>query len=365
MEISIERATFLDGLQLIQGAVDNGNSMPVLANVLIRTNGDSLEILATDLDVGIKESLRAAVASEGAATVPARKLYKITKGLPEGEVTLKKLDNGSVEISSGKANFRLVGMNPEDFPELPSCGDVEFMEMDAAPFREMLKRVIVAVSTDETRYNLNGVFFEKTDDALRLVATDGHRLAFVENNPDNIPGGLSNRIIARKGVSEFKKLLGDGKVEIGFSAEHAFLKCGSVVASSRLIAGEYYPNYRQVVPSANGNSVVIGRRELSRSLNRISVLSDERTKGVKLDLSPGCMTISTVNSSLGDAREELEIDYTGKEMTVGFSSRYLLDFLGVMNEENVAIHLADEQTAALIRDGDREDFSGVVMPLRI
>lgn len=368
MEISIAKETFIRGLHLIQSIVEKRNTMPILANALIKTDEGRIDILATDLEVGIKESVEADVKSEGAVTLSARKLFEIVKELPTDELSLRKKDNNWVEISSGKAQFSMVGIDPEDFPSFPSHSEVEFMKVEARVFKEMIEKTIIAVSTDETRYNLNGVFFEgMKDGGIRMVATDGHRLALSEKGVDGQKISISEKgcIIPRKGVQEFKKLLEeeDGRVEIGFKENRAILKSGNVVVVVRLIEGEF-PDYKPVIPAKNETPVSINRGEFIKSLRRISILSDEKTKGVRFDFSDKNLTLSTTNPGLGEAKEEIGIDYSGKDVTIGFNARYVLDFLNVMAEEDVTMYVTDELSAALINDGDRDDFTGVVMPMR-
>ena len=369
MEINISKDTFIKGLQLIQSIVEKRNTMPILANALIRTGKDCIEILATDLEVGIKETVKAEVKKEGAITLSARKLFEIVKETPTDELSLKKKENNWIEISSGKAVFNMVGIDPEDFPSFPSYTDVKFMEFKTETLRDMIERTLVAVSTDETRYNLNGVFFEKVgDSAIKLVATDGHRLAVAEKAIDGqeVTIGEKGHIIPRKGVQEFKKLIEEekGVVQFGFEDTRAILKKDDIIVVVRLIEGEF-PDYRPVIPKESQNPVRIERSALIKSLRRISILSDEKTRGVKFEFRKGELTISTTNPGIGEAKEELEIDYSGNEISAGFNARYVLDFLNVMKEDVATIHITDELSAALIKDGDSDDFISVVMPMRI
>ncbi len=368
MEINITKEAFLKGLQLVQGIAEKRNTLPILANTLIRGRSGGIEIMATDLKVGVKKSITAGVSGEGAVTLSARKLFEIVKELPTDEVTIRKKGDGGVDISSGKALFSMVGIDPENFPSFPSYSDVEFMEVDGEVLKEMIEKTIIAVSTDETRYNLNGVFFEGVDDSvLRLVATDGHRLAISDKTIDGgrIPVGEKGYIVPKKGVQEFKRLLEEegGKIELGFKDNRAIMKSGSVVVVVNLIKGEF-PNYKPVIPAGSETPATIERSGFTQSLRRISILSDEKTKGVKFEFEKGSLTVSTTNPGLGEAKEQIDIDYSGKEITVGFNARYILDFLNVMTEDEVIMHVTDELSAVLIRDGDRDDFTAVVMPMR-
>ncbi|MDH3975993.1 MAG: DNA polymerase III subunit beta [Deltaproteobacteria bacterium] len=368
MEIVIEKNTFLKALQIIQSIVEKRNTMPILANALIRTGHDSIDIVATDLEVGIKESVPAEVRSEGVMTVSARKLFEIVKELPMESLTLKKKENNWIEIVSGKALFNMVGIDPEDFPSFPSCDDVKLMEISDDILKDMIDKTAVAISSDETRYNLNGAFLEGTEAGkVRLVATDGHRLALTERELDkgDVALGEEGYIIPRKGVQEFRKLMeeSDGSVQLGFKDNRAILKKGDKIIVVRLIEGEF-PDYRQVIPSSRDNVIKINRVEFIKSLRRISILSDEKTKGVKFEFSADNLVVSTTNPGLGEAKEELGIDYNGNDIAVGFNARYVLDFLNVMAEEDVTIYIADELSAAVMRDGSRDDYTAIVMPMR-
>ena len=369
MEISIAKDRFMKGLHLIQSIVEKRNTMPVLANVLIRTSEEGIEIVATDLEVGIKETVEAKITTEGAVTLSARKLFEIVKEIPTDELSLKKKDNNWIEISAGKSVFNMVGIDPEDFPSFPSYEDVEFMALDASVLKGMIEKTIIAVSGDETRYNLNGVFFEGVgDNRIRMVATDGHRLAVAEKAVDGQKINVSEKghIIPRKGMQEFKKLIEEenGTVLLGFQDSRAILKVDKIVAIARLIEGEF-PDYKPVIPVPAECPVTINRVEFIKSLRRVSILSDEKTKGVKFNFSKEGLTVSTTNPGIGEAKEELDIKYEGNEVNAGFNARYVIDFLNVMEEETVTVNITDELSAALLKDGDSDDFMSVVMPMRI
>ena len=253
MELSIAKETFLKGLHLVQSIVEKRNTMPILANVLIRTASNNIEIVATDLEVGIKETAEADIKSEGEITLSARKLFEIVKEIPGDRLSLKKKENNWVEIWAGKSVFNMVGIDPEDFPSFPTYDDVDFMTFDAAVLKGMVEKTVIAVSGDETRYNLNGVFFEAVgENSIRMVSTDGHRLAVVESSIDGQKVTVSEKghIIPRKGMQEFKKLIeeADGTVLLGFQENRAILKVGEVVAIARLIEGEF-PDYKPVLPA--------------------------------------------------------------------------------------------------------------------
>lgn len=368
MEISIDKAVFLKALHIVQSIVEKRNTMPILANVLIKTGTDSVDIFATDLEVGIKETVPAEVRDEGTVTVSAKKLFEIVKEVPTETLSLRKKENNWIEISSGKSVFNMVGIDPEDFPSFPSYDEVELMEIGNETLKEIIEKTAVAISSDETRYNLSGAFFEDLGDGkIRVVATDGHRLAVSEKEISG--GGLDIKengcIVPRKGVLEFKKMTEEagGTVRLGFKDNRAILKKGNLVIVVRLIEGEF-PDYRQVIPKISENIIKINRVEFIKGLRRVSILSDEKTKGVKFVFNGRTLTLSTNNPGLGEATEELEIDYAGNEISVGFNARYVLDFLNVMTEDEVTMSVSDELSAALMKDGSKDDYTAIVMPMR-
>lgn len=368
MEIKIDKNKFLKGLHLIQSIVEKRNTMPVLANALIRTGEGSVDILATDLEVGIKATVDSEIEKEGVITVSARKLFEIVKELPTDEVLIRKKDNNWIEISSGKSVFNVVGIDSDDFPSFSSYEDADLMAINAHDLKEMIDKTAVAISVDETRYNLNGAFFEQEEGGrIKLVATDGHRLAFFSREIDGGDVEISEGgyIIPKKGIMEFKKMLeeSEGTVHLGFKDNRVILKKDDLVIVARLIEGEF-PDYKQVIPAAGGNKISMNRDGFISSLRRISILSDEKTKGVKFEFTENNLKLSSNNPGLGEAKEELAIDYSGNDITVGFNSRYMLDFLNVMTEEKITMYIADELSAALMKDGDRDDFTAIVMPMR-
>ena len=368
MEISISKNLLVKGLQQIQSIVEKRNTMPVLANTLIQTGNGYIDLYATDLEVGIKEKVDAEVKEHGSITVSARKIFEIVKELQSEELKIKKLDNNWVEISAGKAVFNLVGINPEDFPSFSPYAGADFMNIEIATLKDMIEKTAVAISLDETRYNLNGAFFEKTEDnIIRMVATDGHRLAVTENRLDNqdIELNAKGYIIPRKGLHEFKKIIEDkdGSVELAFQDTIAILKKDNIVMVVRLIEGEF-PDYKPVLPQEKDNVVKIDREAFIKSLRRVSILSDEKTRGVKFEFAGNTLIISTTNPGFGEAKEEIGIDYNGKDITVGFSAKYILDFLNVMKAETVFMQITDELSATLLKDGNSRNFKAVVMPMR-
>jgi len=341
--------------------------MPILAKVLIEAESGSIRVTATDLEVGVRGKIDGEVSREGGVTVNAKKLYEIVRELPEETLQLKRLENDWVEIQSGRSVFKMVGIDAREFPQFPSFQTEELFAIPGSAFLEMVEKTIFAVSTDETRHNLNGVFLEETEGKLRMVATDGHRLALIDRGIGSV-GLKKGVILPRKGMAELKKIMEeveDGLVSIGFKENMGLAVRENVELFMRLIDGDF-PDYNKVIPKGNPYVLKVGQEDLLRALRRVSILSSERYRGVKLDLKEGTMAISTNNPDLGEAVEELEAEYRGKRLTVGFNSRYLIDVLGVLGDSgDVDISVKDEVSPGLVKTEGDDDYLYVVMPMRL
>jgi DNA polymerase III subunit beta len=285
--------------------------------LLEATKGDALHVSATDLDVSVTSVHKCEVLKEGRVAVPAKQLFEIVKALPEKDVVLKRAQNNWLELRSGAAEFRIVGLAAEDFPALPRFEKVTFVSVPPRSLLEMIELTSFAASTDETRYNLNGVFFEPAGATLRTVATDGHRLALAERPLEGDFGLKKGVILPRKGLGEMKKLLLDaaeGEVKLGFVENSAVLQLPSVKLVMRLIEG-VFPDYRQVIPKAGEKSFQVGRERFLDTLRRISILSTDKAHAVKLELAPGQLRVLSHNPDLGDAKEEVPVEYAGESAT--------------------------------------------------
>jgi DNA polymerase-3 subunit beta len=368
MEIKAKRGDLLATLYWTQSIVERRNTMPILANVLIESQKNDIRVTATDLEVGVRGKVEGEVIGEGTVTVNAKKLYEIIREVPSEQVQLKRLENEWVEIKSGKSVFKIVGMEAREFPQFPKFDNKGLSIAPASSIREMIERTIFSVSTDETRYSLNGVFIEESDGGkVRMVATDGHRLAFDERTLTSL--GLSKGVILpRKGLAELKKLLesgDDGSVSIGFRENMAMVIKDRVELFMRLIEGEF-PDYTKVIPKGNPNIAKIEHDEFLQALRRVSILSNERYKGIKMEFSEAKVSISASNPDLGEAVEEIEAEYKGKPVTIGFNARYLLDVLGVLGGDgDIDIELKDEVSPSLIRKAGNENYIYVLMPMRL
>jgi DNA polymerase-3 subunit beta len=372
MKLSISKMELQKGLTRIQSIVEKRNTMPILANVLLNATKDGTEILelaATDLEVGIRSTHTAAVQKAGQVTVSARKFYEIVRELPDETVSLEVSANAYLQINCARAEFTLSGSAAEEYPTLPTFPSGNTAPVQALLLREMIERTMYAASADETRYNLNGVYFEHLKDSnkTRMVATDGHRLAIVDRalggNLENLGSGV---IIPRKGLAELKRLLDEedtDEFELGFDGTSSLVRKGDVTLVMRLIEGEF-PNYRQVIPKEANIHLTLSVESISRALRRVALLSAERSRAVKLELSSGQLSLSSSNPDVGDAREELDVDYAGDSLTVAFNARYLMDALTAVKAKEVRMDFRDETSPTQLRPTDDDDALAVVMPMR-
>jgi DNA polymerase-3 subunit beta len=367
MEIKAKRGDLLATLYWTQSIVERRNTMPILANVLIESQKNDVHVTATDLEVGIRGRVDGEVLREGTVTVNAKKLYEIVREVPNEQVQLKRLENDWVEIRSGKAVFKVVGMEAREFPQFPKFDGKGLATIPAPTIREMIERTIFSVSSDETRYSLNGVFIEESEGKIKMVATDGHRLAFDERELSSL--GLSKGVILpRKGLAELKKLLESGEegiVSVGFRENMGLVIKDGVELFMRLIEGDF-PDYTKVIPKGNPNIARIEHNELLQALRRVSILSSERYKGIKMEFKEDSISISANNPDLGEAVEEIDAEYKGKPLTIGFNARYLIDVLGVLGGDgDIDIALKDELSPSIVRQAGNESYLYVLMPMRL
>jgi DNA polymerase-3 subunit beta len=368
MEIKAKREGLLATLYWTQSIVERRNTMPILANVLIEAAQGSIRVTATDLEVGVRGEIDGDVVKEGTVTINAKKIYEIIREVANDQVQLKRLENDWVEIRSGKSVFKIVGIDAKEFPQFPKFDSKALSTTPASTIREMIERTLFSVSTDETRYSLNGVFVEQGDSGkIRMVATDGHRLAFEERSVGSF-GLTKGVILPRKGLAELKKLLEDGTdsaVSLGFKENMALVTKDKIELFMRLIDGDF-PDYTKVIPKGNPNLAKIEHDELLQALRRVSILSSERYKGVRMEFSDGKVAISANNPDLGEAVEEIEAEYEGKPMSIGFNARYLLDVLGVFGGDGeIDIELKDELSPSVIRKAGVDSYLYVLMPMRL
>ncbi len=370
MNFTIEKDVFLKGLARVQGIVEKRNTIPVLSNVLLEGADGELRVTATDLEVGMRSTYPANIRKPGKITVSAKKLYEIIKELPDNEIKFNAKDNCWIEVECGKAHFNIVGLSADEFPNFPEADKGNFLSLASSLCKEMIEKTFFAMSQDESKYNLNGIYcqIQESSGQLRMVATDGHRLSMIERDITVIESSELARgvILPRKGILELKKLAeeGDSDLKLGFMDNNAVVSKGQTVIIMRLVDGEF-PDYSRVIPKTNEQQVTLAVDPFLHSLRRMIILSSEKSRGVKMKFKPQLLEVSSSNPELGDAREEMDIDYQGPELTVGFNARYLLDILQVQNTSNIQMFFKDNLSPGLLRPVGEEGYLAVIMPMRL
>jgi len=387
MEFVAKQSSLLRELSLVQGVVEKKNTVPVLANVLLSAANDSVGVMATDLEVSVRSALTAGVTREGALSVSARKLHEIVRALPDSEVHFKAESDNWATITCERSHFRIMGLPKEDFPTLPSPGKAARTTFGVQQFKEMVQKVIFAVTVDDARFALNGALMLLGKSMVSLVASDGHRLAFVSRPLQGASGSDTEIrvVIPHKALGELSRIAEEIGGEIVFCKEEnqIFFEMGRCTLSSRLLEGQF-PNYEKVLPKGNDKLVELDRIAFGDALRRVSLLANERSRAVKVALSKGKLEISAKNPELGEASETVAVEYAGSEMEIGFNAKYILDFLMAVDTERVVFELKDEATQGLLRPivaaapakvgkgkqaaeskAGPEDYRYVVMPMRI
>jgi len=366
VDITIRRDTLLHALQILQGVVETRSSaMPILQNVLLETEGKKqVRLLGTNLDISLNGVFEAQVAKAGKVTLNARKLHDIVRELPDADIHLVEEQGQWVRMECERSNFRFPGLSPAEFPALPEAKDAAAQKVPAKMLGEMIRKTMFAISQDETRYTYNGVFMESEGETLRLVATDGHRLAMIER-PCPSASFAQGVIVHKKALGELAKLLqaAEEEVQVFVTKNHVIFRLEGIELSARLIDGEF-PKYRQVVPEKQDHRIQADRDALVRALRRVSLFSNE-TRMVKFVFSAGELKLTTNGSDAGEAEEVLESDYAGEELVIGFNSRYCLDVLNILEEPKIYLELKDSLSPGVIRPGDSEGYTYVVMPMRV
>ncbi|HLX98015.1 MAG TPA: DNA polymerase III subunit beta [Roseiarcus sp.] len=372
MKVTIERSALLKALGHVHRIVERRNTIPILANVLIEAGNGKLALKSTDLDLEAAEQVAADVAQNGATTVPAHVIYDIVRKLPEGaQASLETAgDTGQLVLRSGRSRFTLQALPASDFPDLTSGEFSHRFTLPAAELKGLIENTQFAISTEETRYYLNGIFLHAVDVGgtamLRAVATDGHRLARVEIPAPAGSVGIPGVIVPRKAVSEVQKLLEDLSQDVGveISTAKARFQFGDVVLTTKLIDGTF-PDYARVIPTGNDKRLVVDKDPFKDAVDRVATLSSERGRAIKLAIAEGKMTLSVNNPDSGSASEEIEADYDSAPIDIGFNARYLLDIVGQLSSDTALIRLADPGSPTLIQDRDGAPALFVLMPLRV
>ena len=372
MRVIIERSNLLKSLNHVHRVVERRNTIPILSNVLLKAEAAVLELKATDLDLEITEATPARGEQMGATTVPAHLLYDIVRKLPDGaEVMLKKDEDGnSMTVISGRSSFRLQCLPQSDFPELTAGSFSHIFRLDSAALKGLIDKTQFAISTEETRYYLNGIYLHTHETGgklmLRSVATDGHRLARAEIEAPAGSEGMPGIIIPRKTVGELQKLVDnpDIKVVVELSDTKIRFTIGSVILTSKLIDGTF-PDYQRVIPTGNDKKLVIDRETFAAAVDRVSTISSERGRAVKLSIADGQVTLTVNNPDSGSAVEEIAADYDSDPIEIGFNARYLLDVAAQLSGTEARFMLADAGSPTLINDMADEQALYVLMPMRV
>lgn len=366
MELRVQKSHLLRGLRLAQAIADRKNTMPILANVLLRTDGKSKMVAAaTDLNISVSAEIAAEVQEEGGVTVGAKTIHEIVASLPGEDLILKRGENFWAHLRAGKVECKVVGMADRDFPKLPDHREAKYTKLETGTFREMVDKTLFAVCQDETRFHLSGLLFESDGMTARMVATDGHRLCKIERSMPGAPQLSRGVIIPRKGLIEIKRALDGhtGPAEFAVQGTQLFVCVGDIALGVKLIDSQF-PPYDQVIPKTNEREVVVSREALLESLKRACLMASE-TRGVRLGLEKGCLHVASDNPELGEVREDLEATYHGSPVSIGFNPKYMVELLSEMNVSQVRLELSGELDPVVIRPAESKDYLGVVMPMRI
>jgi DNA polymerase III subunit beta len=370
MELVARKADLVRELQFFQQIVERKNTIPILANVLIESNGNELTLLATDLEVALRSRCEAAVDKAGAVTLPAKKLYEVVRALPEADVRLETERGGTgVRVSAERFESRMPTLPREDFPSLPESSGAAQSTIKAKALREMVAKTQFAITGEDTRYYLNGALFVLRADSMTLVATDGHRLALVNAAREPTVRGAEEikAILPRKTLSELSRLLADDiDVKYERGENHLFFEIGPRLLISRMIDGQF-PAYEKVIPKGNDKHIEFERDRLTSAVRRVSILSNERSRAVKFVIDKGKVEVTSSSPEFGEAREPLTVDYAGPPLTICFNAQYVQDFLNVVESDIVALELKDEVSQAVMKPVgvDGYDYTYVIMPMRI
>ena len=372
MELVVRKTDLLRELQLFQGIVERKNTIPILANVLIEADGDRVKLLATDLEVGLRSTCPASVTRRGSLTLPAKKLYEIIKALPDTDVRIEEDKNG-VKVAADRFDSRMQTLPREDFPTLPdTVSGAPRVTLPREVLKNMIAKTQFAITGEDTRYFLNGALFIQRPDSLGLVSTDGHRLALITVTRDKVKGKKADEeervILPRKTLLELSRLLseGEGDIEYERGENHLFFEVGGRLLISRMIDGQF-PAFERVIPKSNDKRVEFDRDRLTSAVKRVALLSNERSRAVKVTIDKGKVEIASSSPEFGEAKELLMVDYAGTPVTICFNAQYVLDFLGVVETDSVGLEFKDEMSQAVMKPIGAEgyDYTYVIMPMRV
>jgi DNA polymerase-3 subunit beta len=366
MEVLVRRNDLVKELHLVQGIVERKNSIPILSNVLVEARPDELRISATDLDVSLRCGCAAQVVKEGAVTLAAKKLYEIVRSLPESDVRLEVQDDAWATIECERTLFRMAGLPREDYPTLPEGRAGKPVDISAEVLRTLIQRTGFAITAEDARYYLAGALLVLEGKEAAMVATDGHRLAYAKAETAQEVSETTKVLVPRKAIMELGRLI-EGEETVGFQrAEgHLLFTAGGRVLASKMVEAQF-PAYEKVITVTGDKKLTLGREALQSAIRRVSLLSSERNRAVKVSVSEGKLELSASSPELGEAKESLPIDFDGDSVDVGFNAQYLIDFLSAVGTEEIVLELRDAESQGLLRPGGDEDgrYRYVVMPMR-
>jgi len=366
MRFTLQREAFLKPLAQVVNVVERRQTLPVLANFLVQVQNGQLSLTGTDLEVEMVSRIAVDDAQDGETTIPARKLFEIIRALPDGSRITVSQTGDKITVQAGRSRFTLATLPANDFPSVDEVEATERVAIGEATLKELIERTAFAMAQQDVRYYLNGLLFDLRGDALRTVATDGHRLALCETELEKPSGSKRQIIVPRKGVTELQRLLesGEREIELEVGRSHVRVKRDDVTFTSKLIDGRF-PDYEAVIPIGADREVQVDREALRASLQRAAILSNEKYRGIRVEVSPGNLKISAHNPEQEEAQEEIEAETQVSDLAIGFNVNYLLDALSALRDEHVIIQLRDSNSSALVREASNEKSRHVVMPLRL
>lgn len=370
MQFTIERASLLRSLGHVQSVVERRNAIPILNNVLIQAADGAIKLTATDMELAIAETVAADVATPGTMTAPAHTFYDIVRKLPDGAQVALEEGDGRLTLRSGRSTFQLACLPPADFPALGDDDQPHSFSLPASAARALIDHTRFAISTEETRYYLNGIYLHAADQdgtaVLRAVATDGHRMARFDVPLPEGAGDIPGVIVPRKMVGEWRKLIDetDADIDVGLSEARITLSFDDVILTSKLIDGTF-PDYQRVIPDGNDRVLEVDRKAFADAVDRVSTISTEKSRAVKIAIASGVLTLSVTSLDQGQAEEELEVSFDADGLEIGFNARYLLDITERVEGEKARFRLNDAASAAIVSDVDDANALYVIMPMRV
>src|SRR3972149_9957113 len=380
MEFTITKGEFFKGLQKSQGVADTKGAIPILSNILIEVVDSGIWRYATDLNIGIKGFYKASVKAKGKFTVNARKLFDIVRELPDADINVSQKSGSKrkepepesesaelwINLSCGNYKTRLSGLPVDEFPAFPSYGEDYLVKFEPSQLKDMVKKTIFSISSDETRYTLNGTLLEAEGNTVKLVSTDGHRLSYIKNENPKIVEKKINVIIPQKTTSELLKLVEDDNEDVLFSIyeNHAVFKKKNFVLVSRVIDGQF-PNYEVVLPKNNDKRVILNKDVLIHALKRVSLLSDEKSKMVKFNIEKDNIELLSDTAGIGEAKEKVDVKYKGEGLSIGLNARYILDIMSAVDSNEIILDIKDSVSPTLFMQMNDENYKCVIMPMRL